>query len=185
MTLNTGLMSSNRDDWPTPLALFNELDREFNFTLDVCASADNHKVAKYFDKDTDGLRQDWTKDICFMNPPYGRTIGQWVKKASDSARDGAIVVGLLPARTETNWFKYCQTATELRFIMGRVTFEGAESSAPFPSVIVVWGTPRVPVVKWVNLPQKITIEDPPEKNGIVSVGYRSKKGNTNGGITKP
>lgn len=64
----------------------------------------------------------------------------------------------------------------MRFIKGRVTFEGAESSAPFPSVIVVWGTPRVPVVKWVNLPQKNTIPDTPKKMELVSVGYRSKDG---------
>lgn len=169
-------MSSLRDDWPTPVDLFNALDHEFHFTLDVCASADNHKVARYFDKETDGLKQDWTKDVCFMNPPYGRPIKQWVKKASDSARGGAVVVGLLPARTETSWFDYCMTATELRFIKGRVTFEGAESSAPFPSVIVVWGTPRVPVVKWVNLPQKNTIPDTPKKMESVSVGYRSENG---------
>ena len=148
--LTDGLMSSNRQDWPTPLYLFQALDQEFHFTLDVCASEENHKVSKYFDEEIDGLKQDWTKDISFMNPPYGKAIPKWVRKAKETASKGGVVVGLLPVRTDTKWWGDVMTATELRFIKGRIMFEGAEAYAPFPSVIVIWGTPRTPIIKMVD-----------------------------------
>lgn len=85
--MTKGMMSSLTDDWATPQALFDTLDSEFHFTLDVCAAEHNHKCDSYFDQSTDGLRQEW-KGTCWMNPPYGRTIGQWVKKAYESARGG-------------------------------------------------------------------------------------------------
>ena len=88
MTVMTqGMMSSLTDDWATPKYLFDVLDREFHFTTDVCASEHNRKVEHYYDKDTDGLSQEW-KGTCWMNPPYGRTIGNWVRKAYESARGG-------------------------------------------------------------------------------------------------
>lgn len=148
--ITDGLMSSNRQDWPTPLYLFQALDQEFHFTLDVCASEENHKVSKYFDEEIDGLKQDWTKDICFMNPPYGKPISKWVRKAKETANGGGVVVGLLPARTDTKWWGDVMTASELRFIKGRIMFEGADACAPFPSVIVIWGTPRTPIIKMVD-----------------------------------
>lgn len=147
MTLTKGLMSSIREDWPTPKPLFEYLDGIFHFTLDVCANSDNYKVSRYFDEETNGLNQDWTKDICFMNPPYGRKIPEWVKKARLTGERGGIVVGLLPVRTETRWWEDVMLASEIWFIQGRITFEGATGSAPFPSAIVIWGTPRVPVIK--------------------------------------
>lgn len=78
-----------------------------------------------------------------MNPPYGRVIEKWVKKAALSK---AVVVGLLPARTDTKWYqKWVQPyASEVRFISGRVRFGGSPQGAPFPSIIVIWGTPRTP-----------------------------------------
>lgn len=146
MKLTEGLTSSNTDEWATPIDLFKRLDREFNFTLDVCADDSNHKVARYFTKEIDGLKQDWTKDICWMNPPYGRTIGQWVKKAKETSQGGGIVVALLPARTDTRWWADVMTASELRFIQGRVKFGSAINAAPFPSVIAIWGTVRPPII---------------------------------------
>ncbi len=83
----TGMKSSLTDEWATPSYLFDELDEEFHFTLDVCAGEDNHKTPEYFDRETDGLAQEW-KGTCWMNPPYGRTIGAWVKKAYEAARGG-------------------------------------------------------------------------------------------------
>ena len=74
-----------------------------------------------------------------MNPPYGRTIGQWIRKAWESSRNGATVVCLLPARTDTLWWHDCVSrATEIRFLKGRLRFEGAANSAPFPSAVVVF-----------------------------------------------
>lgn len=86
--LTSGMTSSLTDNWPTPRYVFDPLNEEFHFTLDVCADSVNHKVDRFFDEESDGLKQDWTKDVCWMNPPYGRVIGQWVKKAVETAKGG-------------------------------------------------------------------------------------------------
>lgn len=139
--ITSGLMSSLADDWATPKKLFDELDAEFGFTLDVCANAVNHKVDRYFDVEMDGLAQVWD-GVVWMNPPYGRTIKLWMKKAVEAWQSGATVVCLVPARTDTAWWHdYAVQATEIRFIRGRVKFEkpGLKSdAAPFPSAIVVF-----------------------------------------------
>ena len=98
--ITTGLMSSNTDEWPTPSYVFDPLDKEFGFDIDVCADADNCKCATFFSKEQDGLKQEW-KGTCWMNPPYGRTIGQWVKKAYEAARGGPL------------WSAYCRLARTL------------------------------------------------------------------------
>lgn len=135
------LFSSKSIDWSTPQELFDALDKRFQFTLDVCASDKNAKVKRYFTRELDGLGQSWGGERCWMNPPYGREIGPWVKKARREGERGALVVGLLPARTDTAWFHehVYRAATEIRFLKGRLKFEGAAASAPFPSMIVVWG----------------------------------------------
>lgn len=143
------LFSSATDLWETPLDLFQELDAEFGFTLDVCAVPANAKCRKFFSPAEDSLKQRWT-GMCWMNPPYGRTIGTWVKKAWESAHDGATVVCLLPARTDTKWWHdYVARASEIRYIRGRLRFGTANSGAPFPSAVVVfrkqssrWATPE-------------------------------------------
>ena len=138
--INEGLFTSNKDDWETPQELFDKLDEEFRFTLDPCASPDNAKCSKYFTKEDDGLTQSWRGHTVFMNPPYGRQITDWCHKAyAESRKDSTIVVGLLPARTDTKWFhNYCYLYdVEIRFIKGRVKFSG-KGPAPFPSMIVIW-----------------------------------------------
>ncbi len=165
--LTSGLTSSNTDQWATPQYLFDILDREFHFTLDVCADETNHKCERYFTKEQDGLLQKW-EGVCWMNPPYGKTIGRWMEKARLSARGGAVVVCLIPARTDTRWWveNVCE-ASECRFIAGRVKFGDADVGAPFPSVIVVFGTPRQPTMSIVHYDE---IRDRP---GLVSLdGYR-------------
>ncbi len=82
------LQISQNPEWPTPQHVFDTLDAEFHFTLDVCANADNHKCERYFDEATDGLKQDWQGEVCWMNPPYGRPISQWVRKAAQTAPPG-------------------------------------------------------------------------------------------------
>lgn len=130
--------SSQTDLWPTPQALFDELHTEFGFTLDVCALPENAKCGRYFTPEIDGLKQSWVGQ-CWMNPPYGRTIGKWVRKAYEAASQGATVVCLLPARTDTAWWhEFVIKADDIRFIRGRLRFGTAESGAPFPSVIVVF-----------------------------------------------
>lgn len=131
--------SSNRMDWETPIELFEAINREFHFTLDVCALADNAKCPRFFSPEDDGLTRSWGSDICWMNPPYGRVIGLWMKKALTASERGATVVCLVPARTDTAWWHdYAMKASERRFIRGRVRFVGAKSSAPFPSALVVF-----------------------------------------------
>lgn len=135
--VNTEVMfSSDSTEWATPQWLFDELDREFHFTLDVCATADNAKCKRFFTKKQDALLQDWSGETCWMNPPYGRTMGQWMEKA---ALSNTIVVCLLPVRTDTKWFhRWVYGKAETRFIEGRLIFEGAQNSAPFPSMIVIF-----------------------------------------------
>ena len=137
--MNTDLMFSNKTDlWSTPQDLFDELNKEFNFTLDPCATDENHKCSKYYTIKQNGLLQDWTKDAVFCNPPYGREIGKWVKKAYESKRSNPIVM-LLPARTDTKWFhEYIYNYAEIRFIKGRLKFGDCKNSAPFPSMIVIF-----------------------------------------------
>jgi phage N-6-adenine-methyltransferase len=131
------MYSSKSDDWETPKYLFDKLDAVFDFTRDVCASPENAKCSLYYTRADDGLRQSWT-GICWMNPPYGRKIGEWVKKAYESAKHGATVVCLLPARTDTKWWQtYCAHG-EISFIPGRLKFGNSKNSAPFPSALVVF-----------------------------------------------
>ncbi|MFE4203797.1 DNA N-6-adenine-methyltransferase, partial [Aneurinibacillus aneurinilyticus] len=103
--MNTAVMfSSATDEWATPQDFFDQLNEEFKFTLDPCATHESAKCARYFTEEDNGLAQDWAGEVVFMNPPYGRVLGQWVKKAFEESVKGATVVCLLPARTDTRWF---------------------------------------------------------------------------------
>lgn len=138
--MNTDVMFSSKDQtWETPQNLFNKLDKEFNFTLDVCATDETAKCNNYFTPKEDGLAQEW-KGNCWMNPPYGREIGVWIKKAWEESEKGAKVVCLIPARTDTKyWHEYIFTyAAEIRFIKGRIKFGNSKNSAPFPSALVIF-----------------------------------------------
>ena len=137
IAMNKDLMfSSATDEWSTPQDVFDKLNEEFSFTLDPCANDTNHKCKKYFTKTENGLLQNWDDEIVFCNPPYGREIGKWVKKAAESK---ATVVMLLPARTDTKWFHdYIYEKAEIRFIKGRLKFGDAQNSAPFPSMVVIF-----------------------------------------------
>lgn len=134
------MFSSKTDMWATPQAFFDALDKEFHFELDVCATRENAKCGLYFTKDDNGLAMPWGHRTCWCNPPYGREIGKWVKKAYESSKQGATVVMLLPARTDTAWFHdyIYYRATEIRFIRGRLKFGGSKNCAPFPSMVVVY-----------------------------------------------
>lgn len=137
--------SSATDLWSTPQDLFDLLDAEFGFNLDVCAVPENAKCGAFFTEANDGLAQDWL-GTCWMNPPYGDEIRHWVKKAHDSALRGTTVVCLVPARVDTGWWwDYCRFG-EIRFLRGRLKFGGGVNSAPFPSAVVIFG--REPGVIW-------------------------------------
>ncbi len=129
--------SNATDEWETPRALFDRLNALYRFTLDVCATAANAKCRRFYSKEQDGLSRPWA-GICWMNPPYGRQVGLWVRKAYEAAVAGATVVCLLPARVDTAWFHdYCIKGA-VQFVRGRLKFGDAKNSAPFPSMIVAF-----------------------------------------------
>lgn len=136
--ITRGLMSSNTSEWSTPQDLFNELDTQYTFTLDPCATEENAKCRKYHTKKDNGLSKLWDGESVFMNPPYGLEIGKWIKKATEITRGR--VVCLLPARTDTKWFHnylYKKHNVSIEFLKGRIKFSGSKNSAPFPSMICV------------------------------------------------
>ena len=119
--------SSNTDEWETPQALFDRLDAEFKFNLDVCATAENAKCPRYFTKEINGLTQSWAGHRVWCNPPYGRAVGDFIRKAYLESKDnvGTICVCLVASRTDTAWWHdYAMRASEIRLIRGRVKFGG-------------------------------------------------------------
>lgn len=131
--------SSETNEWATPQNVFDVLNDEFNFMLDPCATKENAKTEKFFTIEDDGLSQEWT-ETTFMNPPYGREIKKWVKKAYEESLKGTVVVCLIPARTDTSyWHEYIfEKACEIRFVKGRIKFGDSEQGAPFPSAVVIF-----------------------------------------------
>jgi site-specific DNA-methyltransferase (adenine-specific) len=140
-----GMISSARDDWETPQDLFDQLDEEFDFTLDPCATKKNAKCKKYYTEKDDGLSRSWAGERVFVNPPYGRRIYKWVEKCNYAVfiENAKLVVALLPARTDTQWFhSYIYNGnTQIRFLKGRLKFTlngVSKGPALFPSMVVVW-----------------------------------------------
>lgn len=137
------LQPPQTDVYATPRWLYEALDREFGFTLDPCATADNAKCAKYFTQAENGLLRDWGTETVFMNPPYSK-VCDWVRKAYGAAMEGATVVCLVPARTDAGWWHDYAMKGEIRFIRGRLRFNdderrfGGNGGAPFPSAILVF-----------------------------------------------
>ena len=112
--------SSETDEWPTPQDFFDKVNAELGpFDLDPCATAENAKCARFYTREQDGLRQPWAPARVWMNPPYGRTIGLWMHKAFIEAQKGAVVVCLVPARTDTKWWHDFAARGEVRFCRGR------------------------------------------------------------------
>lgn len=138
--MNTDLhFSSESMEWNTPKYLFDTFNKTYNFDLDPCATPENTLCEKFYTTHEDGLAQSWANHRVFLNPPYGKDIGKWVKKALKEATDHhAVVVCLLPARTDTKWFwDYCQHGI-IQFLQGRVNFSNHKNNAPFPSMIVTF-----------------------------------------------
>jgi len=134
------LMSSKDISWSTPQDFFDGLNKEFNFTLDPCATKETAKCKKFYTKEDNGLLQDWIGKIVFCNPPYGTEIKHWVKKCFDeSKKSNTTVVMLIPARTDTIYFhEYIYHKAKIRFIKGRLKFGDSVNSAPFPSMVVIF-----------------------------------------------
>ena len=143
--MNKALLSSRNMCWCTPKTFFEELNSEFHFVLDAAATKETAKCSLCFTQKEDGLTQNWdVGGTVFCNPPYGREIGKWVRKAYTEALKGVKSVLLIPARTDTSYFHdYIYGKAEIRFLRGRLRFEDengtASNPAPFPSMIVVFG----------------------------------------------
>lgn len=144
--INSGLFTSNDSTWTTPPEFFAELNKEFNFTLDAAALKSSAVVPNYFGPDhellwrRDALQVEWTGATdgwIFLNPPYGRAIKAFMRKAHEEVGKGARVVALVPARTDTVWWHSYVIQYEVRFIKGRLKFGGSKQGAPFPSAVVV------------------------------------------------
>jgi len=129
---------SNSNEWATPQNLFDELDHEFHFTLDPCSTHENAKCEKHYTIEDDGLSKSWVGEVVFMNPPYGREIGKWAKKAFEEWKNGATIVCLVPSRTDTAYWHDYFMKGKIRFIRGRVKFGNGKQGAPFPSAIVIF-----------------------------------------------
>ena len=126
-------MTSLNDNWKTPKRFKEELDKEFIFDFDPCPE----------DPKFNGLEIEWGRSN-FVNPPFSN-IALWVKKGFEEWKKGKTVVFLIPSRTDTRWWHdYCMKATEIRFIKGRLTFEGAKYNAPFPSAVIVFRKDSIP-----------------------------------------
>lgn len=138
MTRRAYIPPSATCNWATPQNLFNRLHREFGFTVDVAASRSNARCRRFFTARQNGLAQDWSGETVWCNPPYGRVIADWMKKAYASSLQGATVVLLVPARTDTGWFHDYALRGEVRFLRGRLKFGGAKNSAPFASLLVIF-----------------------------------------------
>jgi len=134
------MFSSQKDEWATPQDFFDGLNKQYNFTLDPCATAQNTKCPKFYTQQDNGLIQDWSGNVVYVNPPYSN-VKEWVKKAlQESRKPNTTIVMLVAARTDTKFFHdYCTKANQIFFIKGRLKFGGSANSAPFPSMVVVFG----------------------------------------------
>jgi len=147
-TLET-MFSSKSMEMSTPTSFFNKLDEKFGFTLDPCATKSNKKCRTFYTMEDNGLEQDWGGHTVFMNPPYGRDIATWIKKAhTESMKPNTTVVCLIPSRTDTRWWHdHCMSADEIHFVKGRLKFGSCDNSAPFPSAVVVFASKTSPNIK--------------------------------------
>jgi len=140
MKITKGLTSTGNIVAETPKYLFDKISSIFNFSLDVCALPENAKCESYYTPEDDGLSKPWRGGV-WCNPPYGREISSWVKKAYEESQKeyNSFVLMLLPARTDTKWWwEYVQGKATLFFIKGRVKFGDHNVGAPFPSVLALY-----------------------------------------------
>lgn len=135
--------SSKKMDWETPQKFFNELHEKYNFTIDVATNGSNAKTENFYTEEDNALIQKWHGRV-FCNPPYGRELKHWVKKAyEESQKDhNELIVLLIPARTDTTyWHEYIFDKAEIHFLKGRLKFEvngKPTDSAPFPSALIIY-----------------------------------------------
>lgn len=153
------MFSKKSDEWETPKWLFDLLDKEFHFDCDSAATAENSKCGDSWLQNS--LEDSWVGfeyKRFFLNPPYSK-IGAFIKKAYEESLKGAVVVCLIPCRTDTRyWHNYVMKAHEIRLIQGRLKFGDSKNSAPFPSCVVIFDHNKYdknndPIFKTLSIPK--------------------------------
>lgn len=139
VNIKKALLSTGKNNWETPQDFFDELNKEFHFTLDPCSTHENHKCDCYYTEEENGLLQDWGGHVVFCNPPYSKKQqDKWVKKCFEEGKKTTVVM-LIPARTDTVRFhQYILPYAEIRFLKGRLRFGDSNENAPFPSMLVIF-----------------------------------------------
>lgn len=140
------MFSSKSNEWATPQDLFDKLNNKYHFTLDPCSTIENHKCEKFYTIEDDGLIKDWSNDIVFVNPPYGRELYKWVKKCYEESLKGTKIVLLIPSRTDTKYFHeflYNKNNVKIEFIKGRLKFGNSNNSVPFPSLLAYFNIEEI------------------------------------------
>ena len=147
------LLPSATFEWSTPSWLFELLDKEFCFTLDAAASAENAKCERYFTKEQSGLGSSWAGERVWINPPYDhKSLTAFIGKAREEAARGAVSVLLVPVKSDQAWWHDHAMQHEIRFIRGRVSFGGA-ANAPMPVCVVVVSDRHGPKMVTLETPQ--------------------------------
>lgn len=141
MALQKAMVSSKSNEWSTPQDFFDELDKEFHFTLDPCSTHENAKCKKHFTLEDDGLNKSWNGETVFVNPPYGGHTADWLRKAlAESQVGNTTVVCLIVSSTDRSYWHdiIFPHAYQVRFIRGRLHFGESKTSAPFASALVIF-----------------------------------------------
>ena len=139
-------MSSQKDDWTTPRELFDRLDAMFGpFDLDAASSHENALCEQHYTVEDDALSITWGGVRVFCNPPYSKELGKWMRKAYEERNRHEAIVMLVPARTETVYWKQWvySKADEVLFVQGRIAFGTSGGKAPFGSAVVVYRPDRI------------------------------------------
>ncbi len=138
-------------EYETPQEFFDNLNREFKFNLDVCAISENAKCSKFFSPDQKALSQGW-HGVCWMNPPYDKSISLWLKKAYEASQKGSTIVCLIQGRSSDTkwWHDYVMKASEIRYIKDRLHFgiNKIFNRSNISSIVVVFrpycqGSPKI------------------------------------------
>lgn len=129
-----------KDKWETPIYIFDELNDIYNFTLDPCCEIHTAKCNKFYTEEDNGLIQEWSNEIVFVNPPYSRgNIDKWMEKCYNESSKGVTIVALIPVSTSSKWFhNYVWNKSELIFYKGRLRFNGAKFTAPFSNCLAIY-----------------------------------------------
>ncbi len=134
------MLPSATVEWSTPLWLFDPMNAEFRFTVDVAASHEHHRCERYYTKEDNGLAQDWRGERVWCNPPYNaEALQAFTQKAWETTREdpSSLAVFLVPVKSDQKWWHRYAIKSEVRFIPGRVAFGGAANSAPMPVTFVI------------------------------------------------